>query len=188
MRRREALSRIAILFGGSLIGGELLLNGCTNGLKSSRTLFTDDQLSFLDEVAETILPGTSSPGAKEANVGSFMAVMVQDCYESEDQAIFKKGIGLLNDRCKKEYKMDFISCNASQRTTLLKQIDEEQKQYMKNKKPEQPNHYFTMMKQLTLLGFFTSEEGATRALRYLPLPGRYEGCVPYKKGQKAWAI
>ena len=48
-------------------------------------------------------------------------------------------------------------------------------------------HYFSLMKQLTLLGFFTSEVGATKALRYVPVPGRYEGCVPYKKGDKAFA-
>jgi len=50
-----------------------------------------------------------------------------------------------------------------------------------------PAHYFTMMKQLTLLGYFTSKPGATEALRYVPVPGRYEGCIPYTKGEKAWA-
>ena len=48
-------------------------------------------------------------------------------------------------------------------------------------------HYFTMMKQLTLLGYFTSEIGSKQALRYNPVPGRYDGCAPYKKGDKAWA-
>jgi hypothetical protein len=50
-----------------------------------------------------------------------------------------------------------------------------------------PNHYFRMMKELTLLGYFTSEVGATKALRYIETPGHYDGCMPYKKGDKAWA-
>ena len=57
----------------------------------------------------------------------------------------------------------------------------------KAKKAEDPNHYFHLMKQLTLLGFFTSEPGANKALRYIAVPGHYDGCVPYKKGDKAWA-
>jgi hypothetical protein len=57
----------------------------------------------------------------------------------------------------------------------------------KIKKPEDDNHYFRMMKELTLLGYFTSEIGSTQARRYVPVPGRYEGCIPYKKGDKAFA-
>ena len=61
------------------------------------------------------------------------------------------------------------------------------KAYQKAKKETDPTHYFKMMKELTLLGFFTSEIGATKALRYVAVPGKYEGCIPYNKGDKAWA-
>ena len=47
-------------------------------------------------------------------------------------------------------------------------------------------HFFTMLNQLTVWGFFSSEPGATQALRYVPIPGRYEGCIPYKEGDGAW--
>ena len=57
----------------------------------------------------------------------------------------------------------------------------------KDPKKEIPKHYFTMMKELTLTGFFTSEVGATKALRYVAVPGKFEGSVPYTKGEKAWA-
>jgi hypothetical protein len=70
---------------------------------------------------------------------------------------------------------------------LLTAIDKEAKEYQAAKQKDDPSHYFTLMKQLTLLGYFTSEIGATQALRYEAVPGRYEGCVPYKKGDKAWA-
>jgi hypothetical protein len=74
-----------------------------------------------------------------------------------------------------------------QRTDLLNEINKELKVYNEGKKERDPNHYFAMLKQLTLLGYFTSEIGATQALRYVAVPGKYEGCVPYKKGDRAWA-
>ena len=74
-----------------------------------------------------------------------------------------------------------------QKHDLLVELDKEQKDYSKNKKPDDPQHYFRLMKELTLLGYFTSKIGATQALRYIETPGRYEGCIPYKKGEKAWA-
>ncbi len=81
-----------------------------------------------------------------------------------------------------------MECDPKQRTAVLIEMDNEQKNYQKAKKKEDPNHYFRMMKELTMLGYFTSEVGATKALRYLPVPGKYDGDVPYKKGDKAWAL
>ena len=51
-----------------------------------------------------------------------------------------------------------------------------------------PSHYYTMIKQLTLWGYFSSEIGSKQALRWVPIPGKYDGNLPYKKGDKAWAI
>ena len=157
-------------------------------------------------MADTILPDTkASPGAKAANVGGFMAVMIRDCYTPADQKTFVEGIGKLNDAAKKQSGSKFMDLTPQQRTDLLVDLDKEQKAFTADrdkkltadalkhkgeanyKAPELPNHYFRMMKQLTLLGYFTSEVGATKALRYIAIPGRYDGCVPYKKGDKAWA-
>jgi inorganic pyrophosphatase len=94
---------------------------------------------------------------------------------------------LLNEACKKENGSDFMNTSAEQKTALLIALDKESKEYQKIKNYEDPTHYFIMMKQLTLLGYFTSEEGATHALRYIAVPGKYDGNVTYKKGDKAWA-
>jgi len=67
---------------------------------------------------------------------------------------------------------------------LLTSLDKEAKEYMKNKKKEEPNHYFLMMKQLTLLGYFTSKPGLEQNFNYQQTPGKYDGAVPYKKGDK----
>ncbi len=189
MNRREAISSVALLLGGTLLGAEVFLSGCKTSDKNAAAgiNFSKDDIAFLNEIGETILPATSTPGAKEAKVGEFMIVYVKDCYEQKDQAIFTEGLKKLDDACKKKSGKIFMDSSAQQRHDLLVDLDKEAKDYQKAKKDTDPTHYFRMLKELTLMGFFTSEVGATKALRYVAVPGKYEGCIPYKKGDKAWA-
>jgi len=190
MNRRDALSRVALLLGGTIIGAEAFLSGCKNSeTKVSSALdFSKDNIAFLDEVGETILPTTaSSPGAKAAKIGEFMKTIVTDCYEEKDQKVFATAVDKINDAAKKKYSKGFIELDATQKHDLLVDLDKEAKEYGKTKKQDDPNHYFSQVKQLTLWGYFTSEPGATKALRYVAVPGKYEGCIPYNKGDKAWA-
>jgi len=188
MNRREALERVALVLGGTVIGGTAFLQGCKSGdSKAAGFSLTKEQIAFLDEVAETIIPATDTPGAKAAKVGEFMNVMVTDCYETKDQKIFAEGLTLINESSKSVYNKAFMEITPEQRTTLLNEVNKELKAYNDTKKDTDPNHYFGMMKQLTLLGYFTSEVGATKALRYVAVPGKYEGCIPYAKGDRAWA-
>jgi hypothetical protein len=200
MNRRDALARVALLMGGAVIGADYFLTGCSpassdkdkaqtkdgNSTSNFKALDTKQQ-AYLDEVGDTILPATKTPGAKAARVGSFMAVMVRDCYKPGDQETFTKGLEQLEEASQKLNGKGFMESTPAQRTALLTALDTEQKNYAKTKTPEQPNHYFRMIKELTLLGYFTSEVGATQALRYLPVPGKYVGDYPYKKGDRAWA-
>lgn len=188
MDRRNALKNVAVIMGGAIVGGELFLTGCKGKNKevnSVKELFAAEQIAYMDEIGETILPETSTPGAKEAKVGAFMADMVQDCYTPRDQKIFVEGLKKINDVSQKQFGKSFVDCLAEQRTQLLTALDKEAKEVHRKQKG---SHYFTLMKQLTLLGYFTSESGATKALRYLPIPGKYEGNYSYKKGDKAWAL
>jgi hypothetical protein len=189
MDRREAISRVALLLGGTIIGADFFMQtGCKSTPEKVSELFSTEQVSFMDEIADTILPATSTPGAKAAKVGNFMARMVKDCYLPEDQKIFTKGLTQLNDASQKKNNKKFLEATPQQRTAVLVDLDNEAKAYQKTKKKEDPNHYFRMLKELTILGYFTSEVGATKALRYMPVPGKYDGNVPYKKGDKAWAL
>jgi len=185
INRREALSRVAIIMGGTVLGAEAFLTGCKTNTKG--VTFSQSDVDFLNEVGETILPATDTPGAKAANVGAFMQTMVSDCYEAKDQEIFMKGMAELNAASKKHHNKTFMESTPEERTAFLTALDQEAKEYQKNKKQEDPTHYFTMMKQLTLSGLFTSKIGATEVLRYVAVPGKFEGCVPYTKGEKAWA-
>ena len=186
MKRREAVQYISLLLGGTLVGSHYFLEGCKSKTGIA-TEFTPETIAYLDEIADTILPATKTPGAKAAKVGQFMTVMVNDCYDAADQKIFHEGMGKLDDAANKTYNDSFMNINPQQRHDLLVKLDAEQKDYMKNKKPDAPSHYFRMMKELTLLGYFTSEIGCTQARRYIETPGKYDGNYPYKKGDKAWA-
>jgi hypothetical protein len=188
MNRREAITQVSWILGGTIIGSGIFLeSGCQSSPEQVKNFFNEKTIALLNEMGETILPKTSTPGAKEAKVGEFMAVMVKDCYTEKDQGIFREGIKRLEKRCKDENGKTFMECTPEQRTAFLTKMDELQKAYMAAKTPEQPSHYFRMIKELTLLGFFTSEVGSTKAMRYIETPGKYDGNVPYKKGDKAWA-
>jgi hypothetical protein len=190
MNRREALSAVAVILGGTLVGSEYFLTGCKSPDKKAdgaAVNFDNKQVAMLDEISETIIPTTNTPGAKAAKVGSFMAMMVKDCYEEKNQKAFMDGLDKIDAATDKKFNKSFMEADAKQRHDILVALDSEQKEYMKNKKDKDPVHYFRLMKELTLLGYFTSEIGATQAARYVDIPGRYEGCVPYKKGDKAWA-
>src|ERR671925_230534 len=156
--RREAIRRVTALLGGvALVGGSTLVTACERAQRGAAAgrggagTFTAQDIALLDEVADTILPETKTPGAKAAHVGAFMAA------------------------------------TPAQRLALLEKLDHEQKAYMDTRKGDAPPHYFRLMKELTLLGYFTSEIGCTQAQRYVEAPGRYDPCVPYTPGDKAWA-
>lgn len=179
MNRREALSSVAIILGGTILGADAFLSGCKQTSKDV-VAFTPDDIALLNEIAETILPKTNTPGAKEANVGAFMTVIVKDCYKPEEAKVFMEGLRTIESK-------GFMKASATEKHDLLVGLDKDAKAFQKTKKEGEAPHYFRMMKELTLWGFFTSEVGATQALRYVAVPGKYEGCIDYKKGDRAWA-
>ena len=177
--RREAVLRVTAILGGiALTGGTALITGCRENKVGQP--FTTDEIAYLDEIADTILPATSTPGAKAAKTGAFMALMVTDTYEDRNQGIFRDGMGKMNATA-------FMAATPEQRLAQLEQLDREQKTYMDAKKNSDPPHFFRLMKELTLLGYFTSEIGCSQAMRYRETPGRFDPCVPYTPGETAWA-
>jgi len=219
--RREAILRMSVFLGGvALIGSGALISGCkAEKAGTLGTPFTADDIAYLDEIADTILPTTSTPGAKAAKTGAFMALMVTDTYHEDDDKTFREGMRKLDDLSKqKNGGASFMKATPAQRLALLQELDKEQHDYSEKQRAERlkksdafinstsqqnapeakinpatqiesepPNKYFRMMKELALLGYFTSEVGATQALRYAESPGRYDPCVPYKPGDRDWA-
>ena len=220
--RREAVLRVSAMLGGvALVGGSALLTGCRDEEAKPNTNtdapFTADEIAFLDEVADTILPTTSTPGAKAAKTGAFMALMVTDSYSARDRKIFRDGIPAIDAAAMKAYNVSFMKATPAQRLSVLDALDKDQKTFMEARSEQMkaakaalpdpqkqgapaadagaateitedpPAHYFRMMKELALLGYFTSEIGMTQALRYIETPGRFDPSVDYRPGEKAWA-
>jgi hypothetical protein len=193
MNRRELLQRTSLVIGGSLLGADSLLAKTINWdaldddtlSAKGYGIFSKTQVKLLNEVADTIIPTTDTPGAKAAKVGPFMAVIVSDCYERPKQKRFLDGLITLDQACKNSHGKTFLHCSPQLRHDLLVELDAQQKAYSKTKKKDDPDHYFRVIKDLVLWGYFTSEIGATKALRSVDYPGRYE-TIDYKKGDRAW--
>jgi len=188
MNRREAIKQVTAMLGGVVFvgGGRDLLRAVERaharaaGPYAPIGTFTAQDVALLDEVADTILPETKTPGAKAAKVGPFMAVMVTDTYDERQQGIFRDGVQKLNEAA-------FMTKTPAERLAFLEQLDREQKAYMDNRAQGAPPHYFRLMKELTLFGYFTSEIGCTQAQRYRETPARFDPCVPYTPGETTWA-
>src|SRR5206468_5878222 len=174
--RREAIRRVSLLLGGiALAGSGGLVAACERAQQRAATTtsvgtFTAQDIALLDEVADTILPETKTPGAKAAHVGAFMALMVTDTYEDRDQQTFRDGLRQLNEA-------SFMSATPAQRLALLERLDREQKAYGETHRDDTPPaapHYFRQIKELALLGYFTSDIGCTQATRYRETPGRFD--------------
>jgi hypothetical protein len=207
LSRREAIQRVTALLGGvALAGGDHLLAfsfddaALTQARGQGTRAFSVADVALLDEIAETILPATSSPGAKAAKTGAFMALMVNDAYTDRNREVFHDGLRQIDAACTAANGVNFVRATPAQRLTLLETLDREQKAVMDARLPapsnrapapesqnDEPAHYFRMMKELALLGYFTSEIGCTQALRYLEAPGRYDPCAPHAPGDRSWA-
>lgn len=195
MDRRELIRNIALLTGGTFVGAEWLLSGCkAPGAREAG--FSAANIALLDEVGETIIPATATPGAQAAQVGNFMKTFVSDCYTEKEQQAFIAGMSSLEEACKKMHGKSFADCDAEKRKALLLSLEKEAKAFNEKNDKENagrteenrmPPHYYTLMKQLTIFGFFTSKTGATETLRHVAVPGRYDGSFAYKPGDKAWA-
>jgi hypothetical protein len=192
LNRREAIRRVSAWLGAAAFtGGSGLLAAAEKASMAGGMPgeFTLEQIALLDEIAETILPATKTPGAKAAKTGAFMALMVTDAYSAEEQKIFRDGMGKVEAATREANQVSFMVATSPQRLAILTVLDQEQKRVMDARKDGKvPAHYFRMMKELAMLGFFTSEIGCTQVLRYVESPGRFDPCVPYAPGEAAWAL
>ena len=194
MNRREAIKRTAFLMGGTISAAAMtgVLSGCQptpQGINWEPQFLTLDQDGTVSAVVGRIIPTTDTPGAVEVGVPEFIDLMLKDNYKESDQKLFLDGLIQLEADAMSEYNKSFAQLSAENQDALLKKYDEAAYATMNkdgyDSKTERP--FFNMIKELTLLGFFTSEVGATEVLQYDPLPGTYEGCVPLAEVGKAWA-
>lgn len=192
MDRREALRKTALLMGAAVSATALagIMQGCkaTPELTYTPSFFTEDQARIISELAQTIIPKTDTPGAKEAGVPGFIDQMLKECYKKEDQEKFITGLTEFDAAAKAAHGDSFIYLDPEKQLAFVKAQNEAAVNAVKAD-PSQPRPFILSAKELTLLGFFTSEPGATQVLQYEAVPGSYKGCIPLTEAGngKTWA-
>lgn len=173
MERRVVIRHMALA-----MAGLVLLPGCDMGSKKvkAETLqpyLSPEQENLLAEVVDTFIPATDTPGAKDLNVPVFVQKIVTDCYEKEVQENLVNGLSTVEAIAQKAYRNAFAACSAAQRIDILTRMEQSEK--------EEEQAFFSLVKELTIFGYTTSEYVMMNLTGYTPIPGHYNGCVPLPK-------
>jgi hypothetical protein len=190
MDRRKAIGRI-VLTG---IGGGLLFSGYKwyDWNKQPDYAYAGQHSQLVSTLADTILPSTpDSPGAREAGVTPFILHLVTECMDKRSANKFITGLKDVDDYCRHHFDRPFPECPEQERLSTLAHFEKKDKPYPgiagKIQSKFLGNPFFTTLKNCTVIAYCTSEQGATKGLSYVLIPGSYRGCIPKLPGQKAWA-
>jgi len=178
MNRRyllKGMSAIVLYSSFPTILSEFLSSCKTKDKELRAGFFSDDEFHLIEGIADALLPATSTPGALDAKVPFFLDLVVKNCLTKEDQQSIKKGLQQMIEQEK------FLSLSAAEKSNAVKKIDEAAF------KDDAGKTWFRIVKKLSLIGYFTSQEGMTKALNYVKVPGDYKACIPYKQGEKGLA-
>lgn len=191
INRREALRRAALLLGGTLSAPAIagVLAGCDVSAPArwAPRVLTPAQAELVTAIAERIIPETDTPGARAAEVHRFVDTMLAEYYTSSERDHFLDGLADVDARTQRACGRAFVRCSAGDQHALLEQIDRETFASAAVRRESLPP-FFRTMKELTILGYYTSRAGATRELRHVQVPGRFDGCVPFRKTGRTWAV
>ena len=189
MDRREALSMVSLICGGTIVGASGFLAGCTeNHQKSIMGLLDSSQQRLIEEFAEIILPkSVESPGAKDVEIGKFINSIVSDCYSELEQQAFLDGLIKLDEISEQSFGNTYLKLSVADKNELIQNLESEAKLFNQSRQSGNPPHYYSLMKQLTIWGYLSSEMVGTKVMRFTPIPGRYEGCLPYENGANAFS-
>jgi glucoside 3-dehydrogenase (cytochrome c) hitch-hiker subunit len=197
LSRREALQRVAWLMGGTLSASAI--SGIVKGYSAMTpvgrepSILSPPQMAIVAAVAEIMIPRTDTPGAIDLGVPGFIDIMLKDVYAQPDRERYLAGLAEFDAAARAERGSEFRALEATQQIALVRKFHAaavlEEKRFTR---PEQHHQrpFILMTKELTLLGFFTSQAGATRVLQYVAIPGSYHGCLPVERAGngKTWAV
>ncbi|MFI5151755.1 MAG: gluconate 2-dehydrogenase subunit 3 family protein [Chitinophagales bacterium] len=189
MKRRKAIGRI-LLFGGGTVAAYSGYKWYT-WIKRPNLDWLKTQRELISALAETIIPKTDTPGAVEAGVADYIVLIISDCTEIKSQNKFIDGLQDLADYCQSEFHKPFTQCSQEERISVLKHFEEKGRPlrgiWGKAQNKFLGRSFFTTLQEYTVSGYCSSEVGATKALSYVAVPGRYLGCIPLASGQTSWA-
>lgn len=192
LKRREFIQQLTLLMGGTLSASGLLamdgLDSMVAGATGDGSPFNND-LPLFTRIADIIIPRTETPGAADVGVGEFILDIVNQVLDDEEQAQFTKNLSLFKSQVKHVSSMHFMQLDSLAQVEWLTALNQDMLQKREDDTPFVDNGvaFFRGIKELTLLGFFTSEPGATKVLKYLAIPDVYRGSVPLSEIGGAWA-
>jgi gluconate 2-dehydrogenase gamma chain len=178
MTRREALRRTALMLGvavtPSLISGVMQAQSVAANVNASPRFLTRAQFATAAAIAERILPKTDTPGAADVGVPAFIDLMYGKYMTAAEKEVFAAGLDEVG-----RTQPGFSTLSLTQQDDVLTRIAHAAQPH--------ENTFFHLMKELTLLGYFTSEPIGKNVLHYDPIPGRYDGCIPLSDvGKTSW--
>ena len=188
MDRREALKRVGVLMGGavSLPLASGVLSGCQPSPSSAgytlQTL-TEPQSELVATIAEHIIPTTDTPGARAAQVHTFVDRMLTEWYPLEDKERFLAGLAEVDQMAQDLHELPFGECTEAEQVAILRILDNESRQAA----PGADAPFFQMMKEQTLMGYYTSEIGATQELQHVPAAGRFDPDIEIDADYRAYS-
>ena len=184
LTRRKAIQGAASLIGGTLAVanlGPLASRAALAQAENSPPVFFDaQQFSIVERVVDLIIPETDTPGAHAAGVHHFIDLMLAEWASAERRARYQQGLRTIDERARADAANDFVSISVAEQLSILQALDRE------SHADGAPDTFFREFKKMVLFGYYSSEAGATIELRYDPIPGDYEPCVPIEDPQRAW--
>ncbi len=189
MNRRKA---ILYIFAGA-VGGSGLFAGYEwlRWHRQPDVAWLEQHRDTLAALTETIIPSGDSPGAREAGVPDFIITMIRDCTDNISSNKFIDGLKELDSYCRSEFGQPYQACTAGQQESTLRHFEQKGKPFNGRLGKAQEKYlgksFFSTLKAYTVYGYCTSQQGATKGLAYVLIPGSYQGCIPKLPGQKAWA-
>jgi Gluconate 2-dehydrogenase subunit 3 len=189
MKRRKAIGSILLAGTATAIG----FGGYEwySLAKSPDKNYILNKKSLLAELAETIIPATDTPGAKDADAVEFMIRFLNECTDRKTLNRFIKGLQDLEAYSRSQYNKEFIDCSTKEKEAILYYFDQKSTAsaslFEKINKKLIGNPFFETLKYYTVHGYCISEKGATIGMRYIAVPGKNLSCIPLEPNQKAWA-
>lgn len=147
--------------------------------------------SLIAELAEHIIPGTDTPGAKEAMVHLFIINILLNCASERDKRTFAGGLEDLSIYSKHLYQKDFLKCSVAEQHEIVSYFEKKGRLYPgllgKVQKKILGEPFFSLLKKYTINGYCTSFLGATKNFRYDYIPVTFDACIPYETNEPSWA-
>lgn len=147
--------------------------------------------ALVAELADTIIPRTNTPGAKDAGVENFIIKMITENTDAKMQRSFLAGLKSVDEYAMDKYDTPFVKCNEAQRNTILKHFEDKATYSIdilnKVQRKFLGSPFFYQLRDLTVEGYCTSQVGATQGLAYDYVPVTFQACIPLQPNQLAWA-